>query len=79
MSNPEVINQRRTTAAQTGVTKPAGAMNSAFDVLGVKTARSPHMPIDPAAVAIKKNVPLPPAIGRRAAGSLALLGRMGGG
>lgn len=56
------VTQRRTSAAATGVQKPAGAVSSVFDVARPpappprKYAKAPEF--DPAAIAIKK-VPIP--------------------
>lgn len=72
----ETVKQIRTSAAERGAQKPAGAASSVFDLVSAppKPAR-----IDPAKVEIQRGVPLPPANSGRTAYVAALLDRMGSG
>lgn len=67
----DTINQRRTAAAATGITKPPGAMNSAFDTGGRHTPTKPDKtdrralpPLQLAALRVAKDVPMPTGAGR---------------
>lgn len=53
----ETIKQRHTSAADTGVQKPAGARSSVFDV--AKPPPRPRTTLDVAAVKIRSGVPIP--------------------
>ncbi len=79
----ETMNQRRVSAADTGVQRPAGVPTSAFDLAkqAAKTARPRTPRLDPAAVVVRQGVPIPE--NPRGAGSAspykALLDKMGSG
>jgi len=72
----ETITQRTTSVGQAGVHKPAGAAASVFEA--GRMAKPRRVLLDPAAVAIKKDVPIPPsALGTRGVDRYrALLDRM---
>lgn len=70
----ETVKQNRTSVAQAGVHKPNGAMNSAFDV--PRAPRKPLTLIDPLAVPVRSNVPIPPPAERRGSPYKTLLSRM---
>ena len=57
----EVLTQRRTTAAEAGVHKPAGVPASVFDIAknAPKPARKLAVRLNPAAVVVREGVPLP--------------------
>lgn len=71
----ETMTQRRTTAAETGIHKPAGAASSVFDA-GRQAKPPAPPPFDPSKVTIKSGVPIPPAKTGRPAFADDILSRM---
>jgi hypothetical protein len=73
------MNQRRVSAAETGVQKPAGVASSVFDAgrMAKPPKRALNPPIDPDTVEIRKGVPMPGARGAWPTDRYgAILGRM---
>jgi hypothetical protein len=59
------VNQRRVSAAVTGITKPTGAASSVFDV--AKASKPSTPPFNPEHVVIRQGVPIPSGAGGRRA------------